>query len=73
MKFETRDIQSRIKTMKIRRKNRIRKKSKSENDYTLLTYPPRCHIKKIPLFDEKSFSDKFIFNLFDAYQKSNTT
>ena len=58
--------------MKIRKKSRIRKKiEKFENDYVFLNIFVTMSYKKIPLFDEKSFFNKFIFNLFDAHQKSS--
>ena len=73
MRFKTRDNQNWVRTMKIR-------KRKSDFFFFFLktimsfwTYSSRCHIKKIPLFDEKPFFDKFIFNLFDAHQKSSNT
>ena len=60
-RFEIRDVQRRVKRVKI------------ENLKTIMffwTYPSRCHIEKIPLFDEKSFFNKFIFNSLDVHQKS---
>ena len=67
MKFKIRDVQNRVGTMK------IRKKLKSENDYVLLNIFVTMIYKKISFFDEKPFFDKFIFNLFDAHQKSSDT
>ena len=57
--------------MKNSKKSRIRKKSKSENDYIFLNIFVTIIYKKNPLFNEKSFSNKFICKSFNAHQKSN--
>ena len=49
---------------------KIRRKSKSENDYVFLNIFVTMSYKKNSLFDEKSFFDKFIINSFDTHQKS---
>ena len=72
MKFKTRDIQNWIKTMKIRkRKSDFFFFFFFENDYVLLNIFVIMLYKKNSLFNEKPFSNKFIFNAFDAHQKSS--
>ena len=46
MRFEIRDIQNRVKIIKIRRKVESEEKSKSENDYVLLNISVTVLYKK---------------------------
>ena len=57
-RFKIRDVQSRIKRVKIENLKMI---------MSFWIYSSRCHIEKISLFNEKSFFDKFIFNLFNIH------
>ena len=66
MRFETRDVQNRVEKMK------FEKKSKSENDYVLLTHSSRLYIKNFRFLTKNRFLN-FLFSTYQMHIKNRVT